>query len=500
MDISRRNFLGTGLFGATIASIGKTAEKQPKPFELCGVDDAKKFVFGSDPLRVRKSFYDLTDDEVKNLCRAVGYMRNSIPLELSTSWESYARIHYKHCTAWDADHPQVHWGWHFLPWHRGYIFFLERILANCLSKQGYNGASFAYPYWDWTNNAEMPNTKERIERGLASPLFGYDLTKQNMVKGDNLGFDNLALYDGNRGPTIDKSRMDPNLETQEDSKQHIQECRNYMSHEYINLMLTTPWEQFMGKPGIDQKTGQGLLESGAHNDGHDWVGTRYGCNRNMGTLRYAANDPIFFMHHANLDRIWSLYKNTMPDVNGPWGEQRYVYPDLDGSPVSVSVKEIFLWTQSVSYQAPSIESFKLKSSPRQINSINSVAFNINKSTTAKAGLSVTIEPDESTKAFIRSGWFDAISLLEVETGPISHKGRARIDVYVGKTYVGRIKIMDGDPSTTSPKASHTFTMTLGELGNIIKAVPTSGKFDLNFYTYGLDKDVLIKNVKLIVMK
>ena len=500
MKLNRRSFIGTGvmgLFGLT----AKSAETKPKQYELCGPNDAKQFVFGSEPTRVRKSFYDLTDDELKNLCRAIGYMRNNIPLESATSWESYTRIHYKHCTAFDADHPQVHWGWHFLPWHRGYIFFLERMLANILTNQfNIDGSKFAYPYWDWTNHPEMPNTKLRKEAGLVSPLFGYDLTKQNMVVSDNLGFDNLALYDGNRGPTIEKSKMDPNNETQQDSKEHIQECLGFMSKQYVDLMLTTPWEQFGGKAGIDRKTGQGLVESGAHNDGHDWVGTRYGCNRTMGTLRYAANDPIFFMHHSNLDRIFSLYKNAMPDLNGPWGQQRYVYPDLDGTPVSVSVKDIMLWTQTVSYAPPSVEKFMLKSAPSTVKSINSVSMDVNKSTVAKAGLSITIDPSEELKSLIRSGWSDAISLLEIETGRIVHSGRATIKVYVNNQYIGRIKIMDGDPSTTSFNASHTFVMTLGDMGNMIKALSTTNKFDITFYAYGLDAELLIRKLKFSVLK
>jgi len=56
-----------------------------------------------------------------------------------------------------------------------------------------------------------------------------------------------------------------------------------------------------------------VLEQYPHNNGHDWVGSRQGKNRDMGTLRYAALDPIFFMHHGNIDRIWSLYKLTQPD-------------------------------------------------------------------------------------------------------------------------------------------------------------------------------------------
>lgn len=497
MKLSRKAFLGTGIMGL-FSMNAKSA--QQKPLELCGPNDAKSFIFGSEPMRLRKSFYDLTDNELKNLCKAVGYMRNNIPLEAPTSWESYARMHYKHCTASDADHPQVHWGWHFLPWHRGYIFFLERMLANILTtKFDIDGAKFAYPYWDWINHKEMPNTKIREAAGLCSPLFGYDLTQQNMVLGDNLGFDNLALYDGNRGPSIEKSKMSPDNETQADSKEHIVECMNYMSKEYVDLMLTTPWEQFGGKPGIDRSTGQGLLESGAHNDGHDWVGTRYGCNRTMGTLRYAANDPIFFMHHGNLDRIFSLYKNQMPAINGPWGQQRYVYPDLDGTPVSVSVKDIMLWTSTVSYQAPQTNKNKLIAH-KITNAIYSSSLAVNKSTVAKAGLSISVEPNEQLKYLIMKGLEGGISTLEIETGPISHTGRALVKVYVGKKYIGRIKIMDGDPSTTNPDTSHTFVMVLGKLGKLYEALPNTNKFDMNFYIYGIDKDVLIRSLKFSVIQ
>lgn len=496
MKISRKSFLGTGFMGLFALS-GKSSEQ--KPIELCDPKNTKQFVFGSEPMRVRKSFYDLSEEELKNLCKAVDYMRNKTPRESLISWESYTRIHYKHCTAFDADHPQVHWGDHFLPWHRGYTFFLERMLANSLTKLGIDGTKFAFPYWDWITHKEMPNTKIREARGLASPLFGYDLTQQNMVSGDNLGFDNLALYDGNRAPTIEKSKIDPNNETQQDSKEHIAECLGYMSKEYVELMLTTPWEQFGGKPGIDRKTGQGLVESGAHNDGHDWVGTRYGCNRTMGTLRYAADDPIFFMHHCNLDRIFSLYKNPMPDLNGPWGQQRYVFPDLDGTPVSVSVKDIMLWTQTVSYQAPQSTKTKLMAK-KPISKVESVSLSINKTTFAKTGLNLTIEPDQNLKSLISSAVEGGISLLEIETGPISHKGKALIKVYVGKTYIGRIKIMDGDPSTTDKDASHTFVMTLGKLGNIYTALPSINKFDVNLFAYGIDNDVLIRNLKFSVIK
>lgn len=493
MKLSRRKFIGAGVIGmaSTASSAVKPVEgKINKPIELCD-PNAKPFVFGKEPNRVRKSFYDLTDGEVRNLCKAIGYMKGSIPIGDPTQWQSYANIHMKHCTASDATHPQVHWGWHFLPWHRGYIFFLERILANILTtKLNIDGTKFAYPFWDWCAHQEIPNTKEREARGLASPLFGYDLTQENMVKQDNLGFDNLALFEGNRAPTIQKSKMSPDNEVSPDSKAHIQECKNYMSPEYINLVLTTPWEQFGGKPVTDRATGQGLMEAGPHNDGHDWVGMRYGSNRCMGTLRYAAEDPIFFMHHGNIDRVFSLYKNPMPDLDGPWGQQTYTFTDIDGSPVTVTIKDIMTkMTSTISYAVPSDNNLTPPSGPS--SSIPRVAQHINYKIKPKDGLTLEIKSE-----FIKDVSKSKAAILEIETGHLLHSGKGYIKAYINNKYIGRVKILNGDPSTSDTSVTHSFVMVVGNLGKLSEFITPNDKFYLTLSSYGFKNEVLVRTIRL----
>jgi tyrosinase len=63
---------------------------------------------------------------------------------------------------------------------------------------------------------------------------------------------------------------------------------------------------------------------GIHNSGHVWVGG------SMGSVPFAPTDPIFWMHHAEIDRIWAQWQTAHPGQNpsltgaaaimDPWSE------------------------------------------------------------------------------------------------------------------------------------------------------------------------------------
>jgi hypothetical protein len=419
----------------------------------------RKIDFSKEPKRLRKAFYDLTDEELINLCKAVGYMRNNYPLHHPLQWDNFATVHAMHCTEFGPEYPAVHWSWNFLPWHRGYLFSLERILAHILTKQfNVDGDKFALPYWDWTTQKGMPNTKTRIDSGTPSPFFGYDLEQQDMVNGDNLGFDNSALYEGNRGPTVEYAQMSPVWETTEDSKQHIEECLHYMSKEYVSLMLAAPYNQFLGLPATDRKTGQGLLEQGPHNDGHDWIGSRIGKNRTMGTLRSAARDPMFYMHHGCIDYIWSLYKQPQPDPKGEWGVQAYNFFDVDGSLVKLSNQDIIEGVTNITYQPSSVDKVTLTSAKRPLRAIPTKNIVINKNI-GKEILSIDLPPD-----FFGH---DAL-MVDFDINTITNTDKYTIRLKVDEKFVGKINWLDGDSRTYNKEMSHRFSVLLTN-------IPKNGK-------------------------
>jgi tyrosinase len=71
---------------------------------------------------------------------------------------------------------------------------------------------------------------------------------------------------------------------------------------------------------------------GVHNSGHVWVGG------SMGSVPTAPADPVFWMHHAEIDRIWAEWQAANPGQNpnlagaaaimDPWPENETATRDI----------------------------------------------------------------------------------------------------------------------------------------------------------------------------
>ena len=75
---------------------------------------------------------------------------------------------------------------------------------------------------------------------------------------------------------------------------------------------------FSNLPGVGAVTGAlnrtsahsfGQTIEGIHNSGHVWVGG------SMGNIYSAPADPAFWMHHAEIDRIWFQWQATHPGLH-----------------------------------------------------------------------------------------------------------------------------------------------------------------------------------------
>ncbi len=185
----------------------------------------------------------------------------ALPQSDPRNWTRQAQIHQGNNTV-----RCPHGNWYFLPWHRAYLLAFERI---CRQLSG--NPSFALPYWDWTANPQLP-------AAFATATFN--------------GQPN-ALFDNTR------SSQTVTIPT------HIAG-----SMVMANIYAETTFEIFgSARPPAQNNTNQqwqiangatGPLEGTPHNGVHGRI------SGNMGTYM-SPLDPIFWLHHCNIDRIWDRW-------------------------------------------------------------------------------------------------------------------------------------------------------------------------------------------------
>ena len=172
---------------------------------------------------------------------------------------------------------------HFLAWHRGYLYYFERIL-----RQASGDASLCLPYWNW---ATLPVVPEPF-RLPASP--------------------SNALYDDTRDMN-DGSALDPTVNL-----------------DLANALDQTSFNDILGFSP--------LFEGSPHGRVHIAV------NGNMSAFETAGRDPIFWLHHANIDRVWDEWLNRGGGRTNPsdaaFLNTQYSFADENGATVTRTVGEL----------------------------------------------------------------------------------------------------------------------------------------------------------------
>jgi tyrosinase len=253
--------------------------------------------------------------------RGVGELQKR-PLDNKLSWWFFAAIHGIDIAGWrhvpgppsvpttplpPSGDVKLYWdqcqhqSWFFPPWHRGYLLALEaNVRAAVIELKG--PATWALPYWNYFgggNESKLPPafTQKTLPDGKTpNPLFvaarhgsGADLSRINQKCLSN------TVYQGNNSQTPPPGFGGP----------------------------VTGFSHFGGT--------NGNLEANPHNLVHTEVGGRGGL---MSDPAFAALDPIFYLHHANIDRMWAGWNQKHPNpllnewVKGPTaaGDRKFVMP------------------------------------------------------------------------------------------------------------------------------------------------------------------------------
>ncbi|ORX89391.1 Di-copper centre-containing protein, partial [Basidiobolus meristosporus CBS 931.73] len=175
-------------------------------------------------------------------------------LKKSGRYDQIVAIHWNYV-------PYAHSTPAFFPWHRQYIKNFELALQQI-------NPNVVLPYWDWTLDSQAPET---------SPIWKW-------FGGNGRKSDNCLVT----GPFANWRSPLPNSHC----LQRIWDSGNtisaFYSPESINSYIRT-------SSSFDQLRNN--IEPGPHGTVHNNIG---------GDFMYMASpsDPIFFLHHAFIDKIW----------------------------------------------------------------------------------------------------------------------------------------------------------------------------------------------------
>jgi tyrosinase len=183
---------------------------------------------------------------------------------------------------------------YFCPWHRMYVCAFEEIIRKVLHDQ-----SFTLPYWNYTSAAAyaVPQHNRMQNDPLWGPLF-----RPNRNASSNAG---QPIFTG-QGSASDLSASPAMSE-----------------NSYLPVGAVSGFNQ--------------TLDFGLHGNVHVFTGNSQG----MGQVPWAANDPIFWMHHCNIDRIWASWNNAghANPTTAAWLNKTFVFAGPDGKGEKWVVKD-----------------------------------------------------------------------------------------------------------------------------------------------------------------
>lgn len=322
--VSRRGFLAAAAVGgATVAGLAFTGRPQAQPVDGSGTNTSSGSGGAATGPRIRRNIYALatTPDGQKTIesyRRGVAAMM-ARPYSDVTGWRFQAAIHrVRTDTQQDRDDfnalpPDLqlyldpanmcqHGNFFFPAWHRIYLYYFERIV-----RKASGDPSFSLPYWNYSDSVaerKLPEAFRTPDTEAANPLFRA-LRATSVKSGNDLPSDVVATRDA-----LDQTTAGPSS----------------------------------AGPGF-----YALMEDTPHGAVHVAVGGPGGL---MSAFRTAALDPIFWLHHCNIDRLWASWIRAghADPATEAFLNQSYRFWDEDGNPVSLTVREVLDSAATLDYR------------------------------------------------------------------------------------------------------------------------------------------------------
>ncbi|HMC30275.1 MAG TPA: tyrosinase family protein [Candidatus Angelobacter sp.] len=233
----------------------------------------------------------------------------ALPTSNPLSWNYQAAIHRTTLpgsyTAWNTCEHGTHLFW---CWHRMYLYWFERIVRKMSGDPGW-----ALPYWDYHNASQR--TLPAPFRDPTSELYVAD---PNRGSGWNSG-----------SASFPASYVDPSA----------------------------------GMADLDYFSAQTDIEQVPHNVVHGALGGW------MGSVPTAAQDPVFYVHHSNIDRYWNLWLaqgggRHDPLSDATWKNHTSTFFDETGKAVHMTCCDVLRCAEQLNYtyegEPPEVKEYCLR--------------------------------------------------------------------------------------------------------------------------------------------
>ncbi len=263
-----------------------------------------------------------------------------------------------------------HQNWWFLAWHRAYIGWLEATI-----REFSGDTEFALPYWDWTKTPRVPAAmfgdvldpnnaafiptfaafKPQFDAPVTALWAAFSPAQQDVLAQRGLAstadFWN-AVAAAPAGMFFEQpaarglTPASPDLDRTTRATVALPTIRSALRT--ANFAGSANGRDAAGFASAqaashNDQSREGILESQPHDNVHGAMG---GAAHNAFMVSFLSPvDPIFFLHHGNLDRLWDVWTRRQAALGRPtlpqgadlaaWSSERFLFfSDPSGQPVA----------------------------------------------------------------------------------------------------------------------------------------------------------------------
>lgn len=232
-------------------------------------------------MAVRKNQATLSAAEKRNFVNAL------LELKRTGRYDGFVRTHNAFIMS-DSDTSERvgHRSPSFLPWHRRLLIEFEQALQSVDS-------SVTLPYWDWS-----------ADRTTSASIWGEDFLGGDGRPEDSQVATGPFSYGSGKWPIT--LNVDDRPYLQREMGQAVAELPTQDDVDSVLAMTTydmAPWNS--ASNGFRNHL-EGWRGVNLHNRVHMWVGGQMATG-------FSPNDPIFWLHHCFIDKLWSKWMSMHPD-------------------------------------------------------------------------------------------------------------------------------------------------------------------------------------------